>query len=110
MKTEGFVSTEWKTPDTYDRNFAELPSSQGIYLLVECNVDPENFYHRVLYVGSSSNLKNRLSRRHEKLELARNLFPYVQRYFAEVTGDVLKTEIQFIKRFNPPLNIVHKNA
>lgn len=72
----------WYTPNTYDTDFAALPNRPGVYLLVRWAWYPE-VTHRVLYVGMSRNLRQRLNRHKiwQECEERNGSFDCVRVYF-----------------------------
>lgn len=99
---------KFKTPNTYDTNFSEVPKKPGIYFFTTPFYDDNILfgyeYERILYIGGSKNLYNRYNS-HEKSrflkEICRTSF-----YFFE-TELYKEKEIELIKYVNPICNIQH---
>ena len=103
-----FNPKNWLTPNTYDLNFSE-PSGSGVYLLAERKIDFEKqkVRFKILYVGMSLNLKNRL-KNHEVLMELQESFNDVVIFFQRHAGRIADIERDFILHFNPPYNTIGK--
>lgn len=111
-----FKQNMWHTPNTYDTNFARIPSAPGIYLLFAYKhlfpyagsngrlVRPSK--GKVVYIGSSKNLRDR-HKNHNIMPLARRDYEYVRVYFKEVQGDPYAIEVALIKAIRPKYNLQH---
>lgn len=95
---------EWKTPNTYNNNFAEPPEKPGIYVFV-VYVEP-NDRGNIVYIGSSVNLSNRYHGHRAKIFLYEQYW-YVRFYFKE-TENFKEEEKRLIQKFQPKFNIQHK--
>lgn len=98
----------WQTENTYCNHFGEPPPNPGVYLFLHVDLDllAKPRPQRVLYVGMSKNIRNRVSG-HEVLREVRDL--YVQKWHKSVPANELrKIEKQLIQKFNPPFNIIHR--
>jgi excinuclease UvrABC nuclease subunit len=100
-----FIEKEWSTPDTYDRNYKAIPECSGVYFLVHRD---HNFLkslkvkYKILYVGSSKNLKQRY-RSHEVHRILREIFGDVVFYFKE-TDNYIEEEKALIKQTEARFN------
>ncbi len=99
-----FIEEEWKTPNTYNTNFATPPDKPGVYLLArpDFNRKKKTTKWEILYVGSAKNLKIRHGR-HEVLRVLREIYKYVRFYFKEEQL-YRQTERQLIKQIQPRFN------
>lgn len=116
--TDELIAEGWKTPNTYSKCYAHIPSDSGVYLLfifphfgIGSRV-PESRWRdgRVGYVGKSSNLAQRIVGHPVIRRMSRD-FPdcYIQRWFqAHPTNQIDAMEIQMIGRFDPPYNVQHR--
>lgn len=95
---------DWKTPNTYDKNFSELPKSSGVYLVVAVSFIP--FSKEIIYVGSSRNLHKR-HLNHEVVRRVKSDYDHIQIYF-QSTENEIEFEKFLIKKIQPSLNINHK--
>lgn len=95
-----FIEENWYTPNTYDANFKEPPTTPGIYLLVL--FDLKTGGKEILYVGSAKNLSQRYGR-HEVLRTLKIIYEYVRFYFKECE-DYKTEEIKMIKLIRPKFN------
>lgn len=96
----------WRTPNSYCEDFAVPPTRQGVYAFVYAPTMP-NQAPRVLYVGMSKNLKQRLSNHPTHVECSKR-FDFVRIHFKEMSGDIRKWERILIKSFNPPYNLQNR--
>lgn len=99
----------FRTPDTYvSRYFKPLIRGPTIYCFLNTNVDrlsDKIGEQKVLYFGQSTNLINRI-RNHET---GRKISDYFAVWFLPVRADELREiEKEYIKRYNPPWNIIHR--
>jgi excinuclease UvrABC nuclease subunit len=75
-----FKPSKWFTERTYDTNFMCLPDKPGVYLIVirdMRNISIGKMRHKVMYVGSSKNLKNRCYRHDVEKQINSDLPPMV---------------------------------
>lgn len=101
-----FNPNKWLTPNTYDQNFCE-PGGRGIYLLAKRTVlhEKRKVKFKILYVGMSLNLRQRLAR-HEVLTELKGRFDDVVIFFQNHSDDLRNLERHFIHYFNPPYNTI----
>lgn len=101
-----FNHKKWLTPNTYDENFAE-PKGRGVYLLASRKIIREKNKpkFKILYVGMSLNLRNRLKNHMVLIEL-NGKFENVVIFFRNHTGDISDLEKRLILYFNPPYNTI----
>jgi excinuclease UvrABC nuclease subunit len=109
----------WRTPNTYNNFYGELPEEAGIYLFVICKyrqVKPGAKRYRqwmegvIAYVGKSTCLKRRIQT-HNVLREIRKQHPncFIQTWFVRAQVDLIGTlEIDTIKKFDPPYNVQHR--
>jgi excinuclease UvrABC nuclease subunit len=96
-----FVEKDWKTENTYNKNYAPVPARPGVYLLVNTGFDLQ---HEILYVGSSKNLKQR-RQRHEVLRVLSEMYSgYGVRFYFKEEADYLSVEKQLIKQIQARFN------
>ena len=102
-----FNETEWNNPNSFDITFKKLPESRGVYLLVHTYITdkPRLRNHEILYVGSSTNLKERL-RGHQTLRFLKTQYEYVHCFFKECDS-YYEYEKKIIKEVKPKYNIQH---
>ena len=100
-----FVEPCWYTPNTYSRNYREVPNSPGVYLLVFRYKDIRrgNFFYKIMYVGSSKNLNQRYSR-HEVLRVLNTVYNGNIAFYFKPTPNYIEVEKNLIRlteaRFN----------
>lgn len=99
-----FKPDEWRTPNTYDTNYAYPTTNSGVYLLVVPTFDIPNKHvdYSIKYVGSAKNLKVRYDR-HEVRRFLQNIFTYVHFYFKE-EPNYREVEKKLIKIIQPEYN------
>lgn len=106
MEIENFIFNpdDWKTPNTYDTNYAYPSINSGVYLIVVPDFDMENkkVHYSIKYVGSAKNLKVRYDR-HEVKRFLQTIFYYVQFYFIE-EKNYREVEKRLIKIIQPEFN------
>lgn len=90
----------WKTPNSYDKDFEDPPVACGIYVIVL--PDFKTLDREILYVGCSRNLKQRYEK-HNTLSILREVYGYVQFYFIE-TDNYIEDEIDLITQARPKFN------
>lgn len=101
-----FKEDEWRTPNTYCRNFKSAPASSGVYLLVTfALITMKTPKGQIVYIGSSKNLAARL-RSHEVIEKLQKAGHYVRFYFKEC-ADFIDEEKRLIRSIRPKFNIIH---
>lgn len=100
-----FVESEWKTNRTYNHNFSEIPEAPGVYLLVHTELDLKtgSQEHKILYVGSSKNLKMRYQR-HEVLRILCEIYGANVRFYFKEEADYLAVEKKLIKQTEARFN------
>jgi excinuclease UvrABC nuclease subunit len=100
----------WFTPNTYDSDFAPLPARPGVYLLVRTAWYPK-WSQRVLYVGMSRNLRQRLLAHPvwAECEQQNGKFDCVRVYFRTCPSSSLRrVEKALIRLFHPGYNLQHR--
>jgi len=95
------IEKEWHTENTYNDNFLPTPSKKGVYLIVGVVFTPE-LRKEIIYIGSSSNLKQR-SKNHEVIKSNHSLYDHIQFYFKECSN-ILDFEKYLIKKVQPKYN------
>jgi excinuclease UvrABC nuclease subunit len=100
------VLLKFKTPNTYGENFSKVPKKPGIYFYatpyyIEDDKYKNEFFYRIIYIGSSKNLYNRYSS-HEVGRVLKNLCN-IQFYFEE-TLDYKEFEKKLINHIKPICN------
>lgn len=65
-----FEKRDWKTVNSFDSNYSYPKNERGVYLLVKTEIDYEikKINYEILYVGSSTKLKQRYET-HEVLKM-----------------------------------------
>lgn len=104
---EALVDDGWLTPNTYSNSYAEIESIPSIYLFTM--VDDYDYTRAlVAYVGMSINLAQRLSGHPVRKEIEKEGF-WVPVWFKPTPKEELRTtELSYIRKFNPPWNVVGK--
>jgi len=104
MSEFNFNPKEWKTPNTYDNNFSDLPNDSGIYCIVlpTPNYALQKYEYEILYVGSAKNLKVRYNK-HEVMRMLTRFYGYVQFYF-KTESNYRNVEKSLIKKIQPKYN------
>lgn len=115
MANDSFDVTGWKNPAAWDCDFADLPKGPGIYVIVRPSIVRdrrarmgERIIYKLLYVGMSKNLAQRLQNHPVKrsFDLAND---YVQVWFIRVPPTKLRRkEKALIQEFHPPYNSQHR--
>ena len=101
-----FYKNGWRTPNSYSNDYEEIPPEAGIYVLV--NIDKSTNNEKILYVGMSKNLKNRLNS-HQLRKRLENEFDFIHIFFIRKNAQILrKEEKNIIKKYNPPYNLQHR--
>lgn len=101
-----FILDRLEMPD-----FAGTPSDAGVYLV--CLENSVRYggvrCERVMYVGSSNNIKKRMADPTHPLNVLREQYPWPDAVYLRmyICDDYLEREVQFIKLFRPPMNIQH---
>ena len=106
-KTEELlISDGWRTPDTYcNKSFMPVEGIPAVYLFEVVNTETYTTGF-VAYVGMSKNLHQRFSS-HEILRELYDLDHWVCRWFKPTEEpDLRQIESHYIKKFDPPWNIV----
>ena len=111
--SEKLFDDGWRTDETYVSSWFEpCPETSCVYILLHTNVDclSDDFgKERVLYVGQTINLVNRL-RNHETRKLIRKNNLYERAWFKPCEKhNLMETEKQLIKKYDPSYNLVHRN-
>ena len=100
----------WRTEQTYSKNFTQVPTSSGVYLVIA--YEPGDLCARgeasVLYAGMSTNLAKRKSGHAVISEIdATGRYPFF--YFKEYPREEIRIiERNLIQKYNPPYNIIGK--
>ena len=104
-----FLEKDWHTPNTYDINYKDVPTTSGVYMLVWVDfkiLDYVSIPNReILYIGSAKNLANRY-KGHLVLRLLKKTHGYIQFHFQECENYYAR-EKELIKNFHPIFNIQH---
>lgn len=100
---------KWYQCYTYDSSpyCCDPPLNSGIYAIFLFNSIKRN--KKLIYIGSSKNLKQRLNRLSHPVISRKNKFPYLTIVFALECTDYLKKEKRYIKRLKPSLNKMFLN-
>jgi hypothetical protein len=111
LKAE-LVEDGWKSPDTYCRWFEPLKNRPAVYLFLlhrPYNEACVGFTDAIVaYVGMSQRVRTRIHG-HDILPLIEAPNAWVMRWFKPTAAKALReTEGHYIRRFNPPWNIVGK--
>lgn len=98
MNKEEFkkVFPDWKTPNTYDNDYADPPQLSGVYLLVKSKD------YSILYIGSARWLYQRYER-HEVRRVLSEVYGHVQFYWKEYEN-YRTIEKGLIKQWQPKFN------
>lgn len=91
----------WHSPNVYGKNFAALPTSPGVYVLIAHKCQKDNGF--IAYIGSSANLHNRL-KNHEVYKKISALFWNVRIFFKK-TSNFKQVERCLIRKCLPEYNI-----
>lgn len=91
-------TSDWVSLNPMDKGFRE-PVGSGVYAIIEYF---ENGGRRLLYIGCSRNLHNRI-RDHEIIRIASFFCWKLKVYFKECDS-FIETESRLIARYLPPLN------
>ncbi len=99
------VNDGWQSPDTYCKFYRSIIEGSAIYLFMI--YDNKTFNDAlVAYVGMSADLKQRLSG-HEVLQELNVPDYWTMTWFKPTSlGRLRVTELTYIRRFNPPWNII----
>lgn len=108
MKEYIFNPDNWFTPNSFCADFKYPPEKSGVYLLASTKMDYINkkINYEILYVGSSTNLKQRYET-HEVLRRLKDKYEYVKFFFIEHKSH-LTEEYRLIKKIKPPYNKIGK--
>lgn len=95
----------WRTPDTYSNDFEPITAIPAVYLFLL--VDQSDYLTEfVAYVGMSANLKQRMQRHETKPQIGKDGH-WLMTWFKPTPEQSLREiEAKYIKRFNPPWNII----
>jgi excinuclease UvrABC nuclease subunit len=99
--------SNWHQCFTYDPSpyCFQAPNKPGVYAIFLLNY--RKWRKRLLYIGSSSNLRKRLTRHHPLLCRDTKL-PYLTIAFARETNEYSLLEKKLIKKLQPILNRTFK--
>lgn len=104
------IADGWQSPDTYDKHFAPLPQSAGVYILLAIQLSPleaDYMKTKIAYIGMSTNLEKRLSPRHQAMACIQEGKYFAKRMFKECgKSELRKLEAELIRRFDPLLNVM----
>ena len=103
-----FLPDKWKCVNSFNTNYAYPKNNSGVYLLVKPEPDYENrkFNYEILYVGSSTKLKQRYEN-HEVIKKLTDIYGYVQFFFRECDNFLIE-EYKLIKKIQPKYNKIGK--
>lgn len=98
---------KWHQCYTYDPSpyCSDPPNKSGIYAIFIYNIAKNK--KRLIYIGSSLNLKKRLNRLSHSLISHKIVFPFLIIAFAIECENYLEKEKRYIKRLHPILNKQH---
>ena len=101
------VSDGWLSPNSYSNSYGNIENIPSIYLFTM--VDDYDFKSGLIaYVGMSVNLAQRISGHSVRKEIESTGF-WVPVWFKPTPQEDLRsTELNYIRKFNPPWNIVGK--
>lgn len=102
---KGLIADGWVTQDTYSKEFAPLIDGPAVYLFL---LHEREEYRKaiVAYVGMSDRLRRRIAT-HNILPLLQKPGYWPMTWFRPVPRKLLReTEREYIRRFDPPWNIV----
>ena len=103
----------WKTPNSYDKDYGEIPYSSGVYIITtpiyEFTYDGNviRIGQDILYIGQTQSLKKRYTG-HNYLSILRIVYGYVQFYYKERKTDLGMVEKQMIEEYKPKFNVQYK--
>ena len=102
----------WRSPDTYDPEFSELPEAPAVYIVAAIQLWPGVHgpaHFEVAYVGMSENVSQRLDRNHAALTRIEEEGLWPKRFFKVCEKSELRgAESQLIRLYQPRLNIIGK--
>ncbi len=107
LKTSrSLIGMGWKTPNTYGCDFGQPGPYPAVYLFLNV-VGFEAA--RVLYVGMSRSVSDRLAGHPVMREILDRDPEYVQTWFKPTdVSDLRAVEKSYIEMFDPPLNVHHR--
>ena len=95
--------SDWFSPNTYGNEYKGIPETPGVYFFVaDTSPNPKTNKPKIVYVGSSKNLFNRL-RNHELFKVFSETFYNVRIFFHETPYYIAK-ERSIIKILAPEGN------
>ena len=97
-----FIKEGFKTERSYDNDYAVVPQKSGVYLIVDRKIINNKLKFDILYIGSSRNLKSRLSK-HEVYRTLVHFYNDVIIYFKEEENHLIM-EKSLIKMIQPEFN------
>jgi hypothetical protein len=109
---EALYDEGWRSPDTYDPEFSELPEAPAVYLVAAIQLwpgvnGPPHF--EVAYVGMSENVSQRLDRSHAAMTRIEEEGLWPKRFFKMCEkSELRRVERQLIRFYQPRLNIIGK--
>jgi excinuclease UvrABC nuclease subunit len=92
---------DWKTPNSYDRDFEDPPQESGVYLLVR-PFEGIKLKYEIMYIGSAKWLYQRYER-HEVRRVLTEVYGYIQFYWKRFDNH-REIEKQLIKQYQPKFN------
>ena len=100
----------WKSPDTYSREFGEIPRDAGIYIIASVQLDPlqeDYMQFEIAYIGMSKNLLGRAKRTHPAMRYVIDSGRHAKRFFKLHDPSSLRSEERrLIRLFRPTLNVM----
>lgn len=105
FRVADLLGEEWKTPNTYGRDFEPLGNFPAVYAIASFD---EKYNCRIAYIGMSAKIAKRFNN-HHALEHVRQKSAYYQIWFKPVAAeDLRKEERRLIQEYDPPLNLIGK--
>ena len=105
-----FKTSNWRTPNTMDVNYKDVPCGSGVYMITKTHLVGGDIHNDVLYVGSSMDLFNRykshgtlnkLKRKYERFDPPNNV---IVRFFFMECNNILEVEKSLIYALQPKYN------
>jgi hypothetical protein len=102
------IGEEWKTPNSYAKEFAPLGDFSAVYMLVVHEDWRSGMGFQIAYVGMSARLSKRFHS-HSALDHIRSTKKYCQIWFKPIDKSHLREEERrLIREYDPPLNLIGK--
>lgn len=102
MNNFDFIGLGFKTNRSFDSDFSNIPNSSGVYLLINRTINYNDISYEILYIGSSKNLKLRLSK-HEVYRILSEIYEDIIPYFIKEKNYIQK-EKELIQLLRPRFN------